>query len=379
MDNLTHSLVGLVAAKAGLERTSPYATTLCVVAANAPDADLCLVPFGRWVYLEHHRGLSHSIVGVACLALLLPLIFYGGERLAARLRQRPARARFGGLLLSSLLLSASHPLMDWTNNYGVRPLLPWDASRFYGDLVFIVDPWLWLALGGAAFLLTTKKGWRTYAWALLAAVLTAAVLFFPGRPGITLPSEARMLWLTCVAALWLAHATRLRERLGAGIAVAALSFVLLYWGALAALHARALVRARAFAAETAARSGEELWQVAAMPTLGSPVRWLCVAETNRAHLRFETRVRSDENSSGEGRDVLRIEKPDDATRLLVERARRDERANVFLRFARFPVVRIRREADGRTVVQLAALRYTEPGQGRGSFALDVPLPDASDK
>ncbi|MGB8507563.1 MAG: metal-dependent hydrolase, partial [Pyrinomonadaceae bacterium] len=72
MDNLTHSLVGLVAAKAGLERTSPYATLLCVLAANAPDADIVTLFGGRFTYLEQHRGISHSIVGTFALAILLP-------------------------------------------------------------------------------------------------------------------------------------------------------------------------------------------------------------------------------------------------------------------------------------------------------------------
>src|SRR5918998_1153671 len=63
MDNLTHSLVGLVAAKAGLERLSPGATAVCVLAANAPDADILAALGGKWFYLHHHRGITHSIVG----------------------------------------------------------------------------------------------------------------------------------------------------------------------------------------------------------------------------------------------------------------------------------------------------------------------------
>ena len=48
MDNLTHSLVGLTAAKAGLEKLSPGATLLCLIAANAPDGDIfVLVQIGH--------------------------------------------------------------------------------------------------------------------------------------------------------------------------------------------------------------------------------------------------------------------------------------------------------------------------------------------
>ncbi|MBV9209844.1 MAG: metal-dependent hydrolase, partial [Acidobacteria bacterium] len=90
MDNLTHSLVGLVAAKAGLERVSPAATTLCVLAANAPDSDILATFGGRWFYLHNHRGITHSIVGTLALAVLLPALFWLVEKLIAYLRGRTA-------------------------------------------------------------------------------------------------------------------------------------------------------------------------------------------------------------------------------------------------------------------------------------------------
>src|SRR6266542_2236083 len=75
MDNLTHSLIGLAVAKAGLERLSPGATTLCVLAANSPDADIVALVFGgRWAFLHHHRGISHSIAGAFAIALTVPLV-----------------------------------------------------------------------------------------------------------------------------------------------------------------------------------------------------------------------------------------------------------------------------------------------------------------
>src|SRR5215510_3893584 len=102
MDNLTHSLVGLTAAKAGLEKLSPGATTLCVLAANAPDCDIVVFAFGdRWDVLQHHRGITHAIVGVIALAILLPLIFYSVDRLWSRFRNRPPVTNLRGLLLAS--------------------------------------------------------------------------------------------------------------------------------------------------------------------------------------------------------------------------------------------------------------------------------------
>src|ERR1044071_6603623 len=157
MDNLTHSLVGLTAAKAGLERLSPGATTLCVLAANAPASDIIVLAFGdRWDFLQHHRGITHAIVGVIALAILLPLIFHFADRLWSRFRHQPAKTKLKGLMLASFIVSATHPLLDWTNNYGIRFWLPWNQKWSYGDLVFVVDPYIWLILGGASFLLTAK-------------------------------------------------------------------------------------------------------------------------------------------------------------------------------------------------------------------------------
>src|SRR5215204_1250461 len=177
MDNLTHSLVGLTAAKAGLEKLSPGATTLCVIAANAPDADIIVLAFGdRWAFLHHHRGITHAIAGVVCLAIVLPLIFYGVDLLLARLRKQTPATNLKGLLVASFIASATHPLLDCTNNYGIRFLLPWSQKWSYGDLVFIVDPYLWLILGGASFLLTARRRFLKFIWGAVAAILTFLVI-----------------------------------------------------------------------------------------------------------------------------------------------------------------------------------------------------------
>ncbi len=156
MDNLTHSLVGLAAAKSGLERLSPGATALCVLAANSPDADIVVLLFrDRWSFLQHHRGISHALVGTLVLSVLLPVLFLAGDFIISRIRKRRLQVRFVPLLIVSLLVTFTHPVLDWTNNYGIRPFLPWSSKWFYGDFVFIVDPFIWLILGSACFLLTT--------------------------------------------------------------------------------------------------------------------------------------------------------------------------------------------------------------------------------
>src|SRR3954470_12648667 len=181
VDNLTHSLVGLAAAKAGLGRLSPYATVVCVAAANLPDADIVALAGGPSYYLANHRGITHSIVGALALGVLFPALFVAVERLVARASGREPRARLWGLMLCSLLLIASHPLLDWTNSYGVRPFLPWDGRWIYGDILFVVDPWVWLVTGGACFLLTARTRLRKAAWALLALVTTLLFFLFAGR------------------------------------------------------------------------------------------------------------------------------------------------------------------------------------------------------
>lgn len=372
MDNLTHSLMGLAAAKAGLERLSPGATALCIIAANAPDADIVALVGGRWSYLHHHRGITHSIVGTLALAVLIPAIFYVVGLLIARLRPGGNRPSFRGLLLASLITSATHPLMDWTNNYGVRPLLPWSGQWFYGDLVFILDPWLWLILGGAAFLLTAQTYWRTSAWTVLALILTALIIFIPQlRPGTNFPAIASLLWILGLGGLVLAHRFGLARRYGSSIAVVALGFVVIYWGALSLLHRSALTQTEAMAAGLATKNGERVMRTAAMPVLANPLRWQGMVETDRATYRYFLSLGE---SVAEPTALVRYEKPQGSDAGVIARASRNEGASVFLEFARFPVFQVEGDCASRLLVQFADLRYTEPSPGpRGSFGLELPI------
>src|SRR6185295_1039682 len=104
---------------------------------------------------------------------------YLGDRTISRIRRRPPQVKFRGLLVASLIVSATHPLLDWTNNYGIRFLLPWSTRWFYGDLVYIVDPFIWLLLGSACFLLTSKTRPQKLGWIFLGTVLTILIFFAP--------------------------------------------------------------------------------------------------------------------------------------------------------------------------------------------------------
>jgi inner membrane protein len=382
MDGLTHSLVGLTSAKAGLERLSPYTATVCILSANAPDIDVVSVFFGgRWVLLQHHRGITHSIVGTLLLGLLIPSVLFGIERAIANWRKRPPSIRYRGLVLASLIAAATHPLMDWTNNYGVRPLLPWNGRWFYGDLVFNVDPYLILILGTGAFLLTSNRRWKIVIWSLLALVFTIVVVgVSPQRAtGIGGLKVARLIWITGVVVLVLARSVGLQKRVGKPLAIGALSFVIVYWGLLAWAHHAAYRNAEAAANAIAAQRSERFIRVAAMPTAANPFLWLCVSETDRAMYRFFIGVGNQPFIANVGRDapqmeIDRYEKPTGRAEQLVSAASRDPQAQVLLGFARFPIARVESDnCKGQTLVQFADLRYTEPGVSRGSFSLSVPV------
>jgi inner membrane protein len=371
MDNLTHSLVGLTAAKAGLERLSPGATTLCVLAANAPDADIVVLAFGdRWTFLHHHRGITHAIVGVVVLAILLPLIFYGVDLLIARLRKQTPATNLKGLLLVSFIASATHPLLDWTNNYGIRFLLPWSQKWSYGDLVFIVDPYLWLILGGASFLLTAKSRFLKFVWAIVAGIITFLVIASPRSNGLPKPQLFTLVWILALIALIVLLVTRARERWGNRIAFVAIALVFCYWSFLAFAHSRAIASGSEEAARMAAANGETVARLAAMPRLANPFRWDCVFETDRAMYRFELGLLG---NPAVGTPV-RYTKPGPELKEVVDEVSQQRPAQIFLNFARFPVLQL---ADPgcttRTLVQLADLRYTEPGRSRGSFSLELPV------
>lgn len=371
MDNLTHSLVGLAASKAGLEKLSPHASLCSIVAANAPDSDIAAILFGdRWTYLEHHRGITHSIIGTLVLALFVPLLFYGLDRFISRLRGRAPTIKVKGLIVTSLLVSATHPLLDWTNNYGVRPLLPWTAEWFYGDLVFIVDPFMWLMFGGASFLLAKTRR-QVIFWLLLAIVLTYLVIAMPARRGIETGWPLRVLWIIAILALAVSFMLNAGKRWGNRLAVTAFALVGLYIGALALLHQAAVSEVREQARAIANQNGESVTDVAAMPTLANPFNWLCIVETEFAAYRFELSVLSGRNDAA---GFVRHERGDISNSPAVEQAWQDRRAKIFLRFARFPVVHVvGADCLTETLVQFADLRYTQPGSTRGTFSLELPV------
>jgi inner membrane protein len=143
MDNLCHTLAGAALAGAGLDRRTPLAVPTLVIAANLPDIDV-LAYFREPLFaLTFRRGWTHGVLAMAVLPLLLAGAMLAWDRVV-RLRRRPdaVPAQWGALLLLSVVGVLSHPLLDLLNTYGVRLLMPFSSRWFYGDTLFIVDPWL---------------------------------------------------------------------------------------------------------------------------------------------------------------------------------------------------------------------------------------------
>jgi inner membrane protein len=145
MDNLAHTLAGLAIAEAGLRRKTALGATTLAIAANLPDIDAAIFFFGDGVdALAFRRGWTHGILAM----LVLPLLLAACMRVASRLRpSRPGpSANWRWLIALSAIGVWSHPLLDLLNTYGVRLLMPFSGRWFYGDALFIIDPWLWSAL-----------------------------------------------------------------------------------------------------------------------------------------------------------------------------------------------------------------------------------------
>jgi len=127
----------------GLKRLTPYAMPALIIAANLPDIDSFVArPLGLEPIAEH-RGFTHGLGGLVVMPFLAAAIILGWQKF------RPSKEgpiRRGGLLICCFLATLSHPLLDYITSYGTRLLEPLSHRWFYGDAIFIMDPWLWLIL-----------------------------------------------------------------------------------------------------------------------------------------------------------------------------------------------------------------------------------------
>src|ERR1700719_4498644 len=133
MDNLTHTATGLFLSRAGLNRWTPQASAIVMLAANAPDLDAVSAAGGSINYLHYHRHLTHSIIGMPVMALLSVLVVRGISR-------KPVK--WVGAFAAAMIGVASHLLLDFTNGYGVRLLLPFRQEYYRLEWTSVIDPWI---------------------------------------------------------------------------------------------------------------------------------------------------------------------------------------------------------------------------------------------
>ncbi len=164
MEPVTHFLTGACLGRAGFNRKTAYATLAAVLAAEAADLDILWGLRGPVDELKHHRGITHTlwavpvVAGVVVGAVALLHLWREKRRQHAGTDSTNADAsiqyskaptappqpvRWGWLYLTACSAALSHILLDWTNNYGVRPFFPLNDHWYAGSFMFIVEPILY--------------------------------------------------------------------------------------------------------------------------------------------------------------------------------------------------------------------------------------------
>jgi inner membrane protein len=184
MEPVTHFLTGACIGRAGLNRKTAYATLAAVLAAEAADLDILWGFAGPVEELKHHRGITHTLIAVPVVAGVVVgavwlLHHFGKGKRCEDATRMPAPLRWGWLYLTAFIAALSHLLLDWTNNYGLRPFFPFNPRWYAGSFVFIAEPVLW-ALFSLALVMpwlfgladreigARRKPFRGQGWAIFA-------------------------------------------------------------------------------------------------------------------------------------------------------------------------------------------------------------------
>jgi inner membrane protein len=232
MDNLTHTLIGIVAGDAvarsiaaetgGIPAATrrSYFVTVAALSSNLPDIDLLYtyggLGYGKLEYLLHHRGHTHTIVGCILLALLL---YACAELWALRRKHRFSSSDRMGVAGMALLGGMLHLLMDGMNSYGVHPYWPLENRWIHGDAVFIIEPLFWIAATPLIF--TVRTG--------LARVVLVLAAFAALGIGVWLHRELPM-WIAgfvLIALVLLVTGWRRSPRVAALASVSAMAAITL--------------------------------------------------------------------------------------------------------------------------------------------------------
>jgi inner membrane protein len=308
MDNLTHTAVGLFLSRAGLNRWTPHATAVLVLSANIPDLDILAAVRGAVNYLHYHRHWTHSLLAMPLMALLAVVL--------VRLMFR-GPIRWLGAFAAALIGVASHLLLDLTNTYGVRILLPFSSRWFHFDIASLPDPWTWTIL-------------------LL---------------GILGPFLSKL-----VGSEISSGGARTRHY-GRGGAIFALLCLTLYDGGRAVLHARAvdILEARLY-------QGVAPLRVAACPSPANPLHWKGIVETANFYAVPSLNLLEDFDPT---RSAILLKPDPDLDPALgqaLDQARATPAFREFLRFSQFPLWRVSPDTQIENAVRVEALdlRFGSP-------------------
>ena len=299
MDNLTHTAIGFFLSRAGLNRWTPAANPILLLAANIPDIDIVTAAGGSLNYIHYHRHLTHSLIAMPIMAaacVLLVRLFWRKE------------FHWGAGFAAAMIGVASHLLMDWTNMYGIRLLLPFSESWQRLDINSVVDLWIW-----AAFLL-----------------------------GIAGPFVARL-----VSGEITSGALRSRYP-GRGGAIFALTFLLLYDCGRGVLHTRAMATV-----ESRIYRGVAPLRAAAFPDAVNPLHWRGLVETADFYAVPEINLAGEFEPARA--EVIPKPDPDPA----IDAASRTATFHQFLQFVQYPLWRVLvvPDQEGAKEVRLMDLRF----------------------
>jgi inner membrane protein len=206
MEPVTHFLTGACLGRAGFNRKTAYATLAAVVAAEAADVDVLWGFAGPVEELKHHRGITHTFWAVPVVAGVVVGAIWLFHCWRESRRQRRASAagpadpllqkgkappprqpvHWGWLYATAFVAALSHLLLDWTNNYGLRPFFPFNPRWYAGSFMFIAEPVLYVLFFLAFFMpwvlgLTDReigarrnafrgRGWAVFALAAMVAL-----------------------------------------------------------------------------------------------------------------------------------------------------------------------------------------------------------------
>ena len=313
--------------RAGFNRKTAYATLTMVLAAEAADCDLLWDVRGPIAAFQHHRGITHSFVGVPFIAAATLAGVYLLHRLwLGQRKPRPGYppVRWTLLYWLALLAALSHLLLDYTTAYGTRLFEPFNYRWYSWDIVFIIEP----------------------------IMLVVLIL------GLCLPWFFGLINQEVGA--------RSRGPRGAGGAIFALTCVVILWGYRDFQHRRALN-----AMSSVTHNGAAATRIAAYPYPINPYRWHGVVETTDFLQTVPVDSRTPEvDPHGEARTYY---KPEETP--VSQAAKASYFGLVYLDWAVFPVVETQKLAGTPKgyLVDFQDLRYAYPGRtALGGFVLLSP-------